>query len=103
MKAKNKVSIFFLGVGERSSQKAFLSENVHTGVSLSSPQRLITDPPAGLWAAVRLHGEGGNTESQLPSSTQASGTPRAQVPSGRANCRLSRLLASIRGNLSVCG
>lgn len=56
MKAKNKVSIFFLGVGERSSQKAFLSENVHTGVSLSNPQRLITDPPAGLWAAARLRG-----------------------------------------------
>lgn len=52
VRAKNKVSIFFLGVGERSSYKALFSENVHTGVSLSCPQGLITDPPVGLWVAV---------------------------------------------------
>lgn len=45
--AKNRVSIFILGVGERSTYDVFLSENVHTGVSFSSPRCLITDPAVG--------------------------------------------------------
>lgn len=51
---KNKVSIFLLGVRERSLYEVSLRGNVHPGVFLSSPQCLITgpaEPAIGLWVA----------------------------------------------------
>lgn len=97
--AKNRVSIFSPGVGEKSTCGVFLSENVHTGVSFSSPQCLITDPAVGLWVSALRSQK--HPVAAAPQHTSL-GTFRPRSPV-LANCPSLRLLASIHANLSVCG